>query len=108
MAMQVKYVIEVIEVDRKIREGGATPTSNQQPQSQDPTSQRDRRIMRRARAWGREGRDRIGEDGGEATKRKKPQKSYRRDEENGRDLGGWRKKHRQESIGSVDAPTQKT
>ena len=29
--------------------GGATPASNQQPQLQDPTSQQDRRIMRRTR-----------------------------------------------------------
>ena len=57
----------------------ATPTSDQQPQSQDPSTQRDRRNILRARAQGREARDRIGEDGGEAKKRKKPHKSCRRD-----------------------------
>ena len=48
-----------------------TPTSNQQPQPQDPTPQRDRRIMLKNRAQGREARYRIGEGGGEAKKRKK-------------------------------------
>ena len=61
-----------------------------------------RRIMRRTRAQEQEAKDRIGEGGGEAKKSKKPQKSYRRDVENGGDLGGKRKKRRQESIGSVD------
>ena len=44
-------IIEVIEVGRKTRKGGATPTSNPQPQSQpqDPTPQRDRRIMHHAK-----------------------------------------------------------
>ena len=37
--------------------GGAISTSNQQPQPQDPTPQRDRRIMRKTRAKGREARD---------------------------------------------------
>ena len=41
--------------------------------------QRGRRIMQKARAQGREARDRIGEGGREAKKRKKSQKSYRRD-----------------------------
>ena len=36
-------------------------------------------------------RDRIGEDGEEANRRKKPQKSYRRDAENGGGWGGRRK-----------------
>ena len=43
----------------------ATPTSNQQPQPQDPTPKRDRRIILRTRAQGREARARIGEGGGE-------------------------------------------
>ena len=47
-------------------------------------------------------RDRIGEGGEEAKKRKKPQEIYRRDVENGGDLGGKRKECRQESIGSID------
>ena len=51
---------------------GATPTSNQQSQSQDATPQQGRRIMRRTRAQGREVRDRIGKGGGEAKERKKP------------------------------------
>ena len=42
--------------------------------------------MRRTRAQGREARDRVGEGGGEAMKRKKPQNSYRRDVENEGDL----------------------
>ena len=82
---------------------GMTPTSNQQPQPQDPTSQRERRIMRRVRAQGRQARDRIGEGGGEAKKRKQPMKNYRRDVENGGDSGGRRKKNADKSVGSVDA-----
>ena len=39
---------------------GATPKSNEQPKSQDPTPQRNRRIMRRVKAQGREARDWIG------------------------------------------------
>ena len=66
----------------------ATPTSNRQPQPQDPTSRRDRCIMLKIRAQGREARDRIGEGSGEAKKRRKPQKSCRRDVENGGDLSG--------------------
>ena len=65
---------------------GTTPTSNQQPQPQDPTPQRDRRIMCRTRAQGREAGDVTGEGGGKAKKRKKPQKSYRHDVGNGGDL----------------------
>ena len=34
---------------------------NQKPQPQEPTSQRDRRIMLRTRAQGKEARGRIGE-----------------------------------------------
>ena len=64
-----------------------TLTSNQQPQPQDPTPQRDRRIMRRARAQGREVSDRTaGEGGGGAKKRKKSHNSYRCDVENGGDF----------------------
>ena len=61
---------------------GATSTRNQQPQSQDPTPQRNRCIMRKTRAQRREARDRIGKGGNEAKKREKPQKSYRRNVEN--------------------------
>ena len=39
----------------------ATPTSNLQPQLQDPTPQRDRYIMLMTRAYGRDARDRIGD-----------------------------------------------
>ena len=70
---------------------GATPTNNQQSQPQDPTPQRDRRIMQRIRAQGREARGKIEEGGGEAKKRKKPQESYRRDVRNGGNLCGRRK-----------------
>ena len=59
--------------------------------------------MLRTRAQGREARDRIGEGGGEAKKRKKPHKSCRRDVGNGGDMGGNRTKRRQESVGSVAA-----
>ena len=58
-----------------------TPTSNQQSQPQDPTPQRDRRIVRRTinRAYcpgtRGEGRDRGGQRRGEAKKHKKPQKT---------------------------------
>ena len=44
------------------------------------------------RAQGREARGRIDEGVREAKKRNKPWKSYGRDEENGEDLGGKRKK----------------
>ena len=60
----------------------ATQTNNQQPQPQDPTPQRDHRIMLRTRAQGRE------EGGGETKKRKKPHKSCRRDFGHRGDLGG--------------------
>ena len=45
----------------------------------------------------------IGESGREANKRKKPHKSCRRHMRNGGDLGGKRKKRRQERVGSVAA-----
>ena len=47
--------------------------------------------------------DRIGEGGRKAKKRKKPQKSCRRQVGNGGDLGGKRKKGRKERVGSVAA-----
>ena len=81
---------------------GATPTNNQQPQPQDPTPQLDRHIMRRTRAQGREPWGRNGEGGGEAKKRKKPQKSCWRHLKNGEDLSGRRKNRSQGSTGSVD------
>ena len=70
----------------------ATPTSNQQPHPQDPMPQRDRRIMPKTRAQGREARDGIGEGRGEVKKRNKPPKNCRRNVKNGGDLGGKRKK----------------
>ena len=42
---------------------GATPTSNQRHQSKDPTPQRERRTMQRARAQGREAEPRDGRRG---------------------------------------------
>ena len=69
----------------------ATPTRNQQPQPQDTTPQRDRHTMWRTTAQESEARERIGEGGEEANGSKKPQKSYRRNVENGGDLGGRRK-----------------
>ena len=47
--------------------------------------------------------NRIGEGGGEAKKRKKPQISCRRHAGNGGDMGGKRKKCRKERVGSVAA-----
>ena len=47
---------------------GATPTSNQQLQPQNPMPQRDRRIISRTRGQGKKARDRIGEGGGEGEK----------------------------------------
>ena len=47
--------------------------------------------------------DGIGENGREAKKRKKPNESCRRDVGNGGDLGGKRKKCRQEKVPSVSA-----
>ena len=45
----------------------------------------------------------IEEGGGEAKKRNKPYKSCKHDVENGGDLGGKRKKRRQERVGLVAA-----
>ena len=59
--------------------------------------------MLRTRGQGREAKDRIGEGGGEAKERKKPHMRCIRDVGNGGDLGGDRKKRRQESVGSVAA-----
>ena len=56
---------------------GATSISNQPPQSQDPTPQRNRPVTRKTRDQGREARNGIGKGGGEAKKRKKPQESCR-------------------------------
>ena len=50
--------------------------------------------MLRTSAQGREARDMIEDGGGRAKNRKKPQKSYRRDGENGGDSGGRRKRYR--------------
>ena len=58
--------------------------------------------MRRTNAQGREARDRIGKDRGNAKKRTKPQKIHRRDVDNGGDSGGGRTKCTQEHIDSVD------
>ena len=59
--------------------------------------------MLRIRDQGREARDRIGKSGGQVNKRKNPHKRCTHDVENGGDLGGNRKKCRQESVGSVTA-----
>ena len=45
--------------------------------------------------------DGVGEGGRETEKREKPYKSYRRHMVNGGDLGGIRKKHKQERVDSV-------
>ena len=47
--------------------------------------------------------DMIWEGGGEAKKRVKPHKGCKRDVGNGEDLGGEKKKRRQERVGSVNA-----
>ena len=59
---------EDIEVGRKTRE------SSLQPKPQESTYQRGRRIMWRTRAHGLEASGRLGEGGGGAKRRKKPQK----------------------------------
>ena len=79
----------------------ATPTSNQQPQLQDPMPQRDSRIVLRTRAQGREARGRVGESVRETKKLKKPHKNCRCDVGNGGGLRGDRKKRRQESVGVI-------
>ena len=68
-----------------IREKVVKPTSNQQPLPYDPTPQRYRRIVRRAKAQGPEARDRVEEGGRETKKLKKSQKRYKRGVENGGD-----------------------
>ena len=69
-----------------------TLPSNQRPQQQDLTPHGDHNIRPRDRdrASGREARERTGEDGRGAKKRKKPHKSYRRHVENEGGLGGRR------------------
>ena len=47
------------------------PTDNQQPHPQDPTPQRERGIIKRTRAQGREAKGGIRERGRGAKKRKK-------------------------------------
>ena len=47
--------------------------------------------------------NRIGEGGGEVSKRQKPQNSCRRRAGTGRDMGGKRKKCRRERVGSIAA-----
>ena len=59
--------------------------------------------MLRTRAQGWKARDRIGEGGREAEKRKKPQMSCRHGMENGETWAEIGKKRRQESVGSVTA-----
>ena len=65
--------------------GRVTPTSNKQPQPQHPTPQRDRCIMQRTRVVS-PGPGR-GEQGRRSARKKKLQKSCRRDVENKGDLG---------------------
>ena len=62
----------------------ATPTKKKHPQP----SQRNHRVMLTTRAQGREARNRIEKDGREVEKRKKLQRSFRRDVGNGGGLGG--------------------
>ena len=71
--------------------------------TQRPAPQRDRRIILRPRAQGREARNRIGQGGGDAKKSKQLHKSGRRHVENGGDLGGNRGKRRHESVDSIAA-----
>ena len=88
--MEGKESPVIVEVGLKTWEKGQRQrvTNNH---SRKPTPQRGCRIVRKTRAQGREARDRIGERGRGANKRKKPQKSYRRGVENGGDSGGRRK-----------------
>ena len=66
--------------------GETTPPSNHRPRRQGPTPQQDHRII--LSTQGREARDRIGEGGVRAEKRKKPQRRCRQDVGNAADLGG--------------------
>ena len=59
--------------------------------------------MPRTRAQGREAKDGTGGNGGGAKELEKPLKNFRRDVENGEDLGNRRQKHRLERVGSVGA-----
>ena len=83
----------------------ATPTINQQPQPQHPPPQLDRRIILKTISQRRGARDRIRER--ELKKRKKPQRSCRRDVGSEEDLGEIRKKCGLESVGSVAADPDK-
>ena len=78
---------------------------NQKPQPQEPTSQRDRRIMLRTRAQGIEARGRIGERVKEWRRSaiNTTRVSCRRDVGKEGDLGVERKKRRQESGSPVAA-----
>ena len=78
----------IILSNRRGSRGGAqyareavTPTinSNPQPQPQDATPLRHRRIMRRTKGQGWEARDGTRESGGGAKRRKKAQNSHKRD-----------------------------
>ena len=89
----VSCIMYHVEVGRKARETGRlqcviviVSNSNHQPQPllRDPTPQRCRRILR------------------EDQRSKIKEKSNKRDLKNGGDLGGRRKKHRQERVGSAD------
>ena len=88
----------VIEVVRKTQKRGRRQRRKQHPQSQDPMFQRNRRVMLRTRASAREARNRIEEGGRKVEKRKKLQRSFRRDVGSEGGLGGNRNKRRQESV----------
>ena len=79
-----------------------TRTCNQQPNPQDRTPMRDRRIMRRTKSQRRKTGEIIGVSEKEAKMHEKPQRSYRRDMENGGHLGKRRQKPRFKSAGSID------
>ena len=74
-----------------------TPTSNQQPQPQDPTltPQRDRYIMRRTTVQGQEARGRIEEGRGEAKERNKRVVQYISTQNRKRIERKQRKKHKE-------------
>ena len=81
----------VIEVSRKTREGGRLQrvASNRSRKNRRPWE--NCRFMLRTRAQELEARDRIEEGGDVAKKRKKRNKSCKRDEGNERDSGGNKK-----------------
>ena len=84
-----------------------TTSGNKQPQPQDPTIERERRIMRRIRAQRRAAKREAGSSRGEEGRRSPinltPVHNYRGEVENGGELGVRGRKRTRQSVGSVGA-----